>query len=157
MLESKEILSPLNQPTWLVHTVGVSEAEKGTLLEEEKKVPVLGLIWKPDKDTLSVNWEENSKSMKFPLKENWGTFCEQQGTRNTSTDQPSRLKHIPGILNPADLPSRGMWCSRTYCIVMVCGPSWLLNKPREEWPLSEVRRRSTKSSESKNRNCAAPR
>ncbi|GFV42839.1 uncharacterized protein TNCV_3580891 [Trichonephila clavipes] len=44
MLESKEILSlaKFNLRGW-VHT-GVSEAEKGTLLEEEKKVPVLGLI-----------------------------------------------------------------------------------------------------------------
>ncbi|GFT65524.1 uncharacterized protein TNCV_649251 [Trichonephila clavipes] len=49
MLESKEILSlaKFNLRGW-VHT-GVSEAEKGTLLEEEKKVPVLGLIWKPDR------------------------------------------------------------------------------------------------------------
>ncbi|GFU61221.1 uncharacterized protein TNCV_1071661 [Trichonephila clavipes] len=66
-----------------------------------------------------------------------GAPLEQQGTRNTSIDQPRRLKHIPGILNPADLPSQRMWCSRTYCIVMVEGPSWL-NKPREEWPLSEA-------------------
>ncbi|GFT08519.1 DUF1758 domain-containing protein [Trichonephila clavipes] len=67
MLESKEILSiaKFNLRGW-VHT-GVSEAEKGTLLEEEKKVPVLGLIWKPDKDTLSVNWEENSKINEIPV------------------------------------------------------------------------------------------
>ncbi|GFT37483.1 uncharacterized protein TNCV_4879321 [Trichonephila clavipes] len=66
MLESKEILSlaKFNLRGW-VHT-GVSEAEKGTLLEE-KKVPVLGLIWKPDKDTLSVNWEENSKINEIPV------------------------------------------------------------------------------------------
>ncbi|GFV67288.1 uncharacterized protein TNCV_3670431 [Trichonephila clavipes] len=67
MLESKEILSlaKFNLRGW-VHT-GVSEAGKGTLLEEEKKVPVLGLIWKPDKDTLSVNWEENSKINEIPV------------------------------------------------------------------------------------------
>ncbi|GFU28266.1 uncharacterized protein TNCV_1022511 [Trichonephila clavipes] len=49
------------------HT-GVSEAEKGILLEEEKKVPALGLIWKPDKDTLSVKWEENSKINEIPIR-----------------------------------------------------------------------------------------
>ncbi|GFX85157.1 DUF5641 domain-containing protein [Trichonephila clavipes] len=67
MLESKEILSlaKFNLRGW-VHT-GVSEAEKGTILEEEKKVPVLGLIWKPDKDTLSVNWEEDSKINEIPV------------------------------------------------------------------------------------------
>ncbi|GFW38356.1 uncharacterized protein TNCV_1332091 [Trichonephila clavipes] len=66
MLESKEILSlKFNLRGW-VHT-GVSEAEKGTLLEEEKKVPVLGLISKPYKDTLSVDWEENSKINEIPV------------------------------------------------------------------------------------------
>ncbi|GFX22172.1 uncharacterized protein TNCV_364831 [Trichonephila clavipes] len=67
MLESKKVLSlaKFNLRGW-VHT-GVSEAEKGTLLEEEKKVPVLGLIWKPDKDTLSVNWEEISKINEIPV------------------------------------------------------------------------------------------
>ncbi|GFV31353.1 uncharacterized protein TNCV_2553951 [Trichonephila clavipes] len=67
MLESKEILSlaKINLRGWQ-HT-GVSEAENGTLLEEERKVPVLGLIWKPDKDTLSVKWEENSKINEIPI------------------------------------------------------------------------------------------
>ncbi|GFY22728.1 uncharacterized protein TNCV_2179891 [Trichonephila clavipes] len=62
MLESKEILSLARFKLlgW-VHT-GVSEAEKGTLLEEEKKVPIFGLIWKPDEDTLSNNWEEKTQT-----------------------------------------------------------------------------------------------
>ncbi|GFX48793.1 DUF1758 domain-containing protein [Trichonephila clavipes] len=151
------------QPTWLVHT-GISEAEKGTLLEEEKESSVLGLIWKPDKDTLSVNWcgaitfqlvqarakVASIKPITIPRLELlactigsrlinttkidlglenvpiycWsdsvnallldkaqrklgGTFVEQQGTRNTSIDQPRRLETYSGILNPADLPSRG--------------------------------------------------
>ncbi|GFW03928.1 DUF1758 domain-containing protein [Trichonephila clavipes] len=57
-------LAKFNLRGW-EHT-GVSEAEKGTLLEEEKKVPVLGLIWKPEKDTLSVKWEGNSKINDIP-------------------------------------------------------------------------------------------
>ncbi|GFX77402.1 transposable element Tcb2 transposase [Trichonephila clavipes] len=64
MLEPKEILSlaKFNLRGW-EHT-GVSEAEKGTLLEE---APVLGLIWKLHKDTLSVKWEENSKINEIPI------------------------------------------------------------------------------------------
>ncbi|GFV76318.1 uncharacterized protein TNCV_4524811 [Trichonephila clavipes] len=58
-------LAKFNLRDW-EHT-GVSESEKGTLLVEEKKVPVLGLIWKPAKDTLSVKWEENSKINEIPI------------------------------------------------------------------------------------------
>ncbi|GFU24855.1 uncharacterized protein TNCV_1279911 [Trichonephila clavipes] len=262
-----------------VHT-GISEAEKGTLLEEEKKVPVLSLIWKPDKDTLSVNWEENSKINEIPVTKrkilsavhrifdpigftcpvtlepkillqecwklgvSWDTelplsisrkferwkehlkclnnleiprcisnelspnsdlslhvFCDaskasnascvflrtevggaitcqlvqararvasikpitiprlellactigsrlinttkidlglENGTRNTSiVTNPEDWKHIPGILNPADLPSRGCGVVELIASLWWEGPSWL-NKPREEWPLSEA-------------------
>ncbi|GFT81785.1 uncharacterized protein TNCV_4336381 [Trichonephila clavipes] len=216
MLESKEILSvaKFNLRGW-VHT-GVSEAEKGTLLEEEKKVPVLGLIWKPDKDTLSVNWEENSKINEIPVtkrkkysqltevggaitcqlvqararvasikpitiprlellactigsrlinttkidlglenvpiycwsdsvnalywikrKENWGTFVNNRVQEIHRLTNPEYWKHIPGILNPADLPSRGCGVVELIASLWWEGPSWL-NKPREEWPLSEA-------------------
>ncbi|GFT16231.1 uncharacterized protein TNCV_318361 [Trichonephila clavipes] len=262
MLKSKEILSlaKFNLRGW-VHT-GVSEAEKGTLLEEEKKVPVLGLIWKPDKDTLSVNWEENSKINEIPVtkrkilsavhrifdpigftcpvtlepkillqeliyhcmyfamqgqaayascvflrtevggaitcqlvqararvtsikpitiprlellactigsrlinttkidlglenvpiycwsdsvnalywikrKENWGTFVNNRVQEIRRLTNPEDWKHIPGILNPADLPSRGCGVVELIASLWWEGPSWL-NKPREEWPLSEA-------------------
>ncbi|GFW83666.1 DUF5641 domain-containing protein [Trichonephila clavipes] len=256
MLESKEILSlaKFNLRGW-VHT-RVSEAEKGTLLEEEKKVPVLGLIWKPDRDTLSVNWEENSKINEIPVtkrkilsavhrifdpigftcpvtlepkillqecwklgvswdtelplsisrkferwkehlkclnnleiprciskelspnsdlslhvfcdaskaayascvflrtevggaitcqlvqararrKENWGTFVNNRVQEIRRLTNPEDWKHIPGILNPADLPSRGCGVVEPIASLWWEGPSWL-NKPREEWPLSEA-------------------
>ncbi|GFU93770.1 uncharacterized protein TNCV_1659951 [Trichonephila clavipes] len=155
MLESKEIfiLAKFNLRGW-VHT-GVSEAEKGTLLEEEKKVPVLGLIWKPDKDTLSVNWEENSKINEIPVtkrkilsavhrifdpigaKENWGTFVNNRVQEIRRLTNPEDWKHIPGILNPADLPSRGCGVVELIASLWWESPSWL-NKPREEWPLSEA-------------------
>ncbi|GFX67684.1 integrase catalytic domain-containing protein [Trichonephila clavipes] len=256
MLESKDILSlaKFNLRGW-VHT-GVSEAEKGTLLEEKKKVPVLGLIWKPDKDTLSVNWEENSKINEIPVtkrkilsavhrifdpigciskelspnsdlslhvfcdaskaayascvflrtevggaitcqlvqararvasikpitiprlellactigsrlinttkidlglenvpiycwsdsvnalywikrKENWGTFVNNRVQEIRRLTNPEDWKHIPGILNPADLPSRGCGVVELIASLWWEGPSWL-NKPREEWPLSEA-------------------
>ncbi|GFX05535.1 integrase catalytic domain-containing protein [Trichonephila clavipes] len=64
-------------------------------------------------------------------------YFAMQGTRNTSIDQPRRLKHIPGILNPADLPSRGCGVVELIASLWWEGPSWL-NKPREEWPLSEA-------------------
>ncbi|CAL1279747.1 unnamed protein product [Larinioides sclopetarius] len=67
MFETQEILSPakFNLRGW-EHT-SVSAGEKGIILEDEKKVPVLGLIWKPNQDTLSVNWEETSKIDNSPI------------------------------------------------------------------------------------------
>ncbi|GBM20365.1 hypothetical protein AVEN_222080-1 [Araneus ventricosus] len=67
MIESREILSPakFNLRGW--EHAGVSAGGKSTILEKEKKVPVLGLIWKPNKDTLSVNWEETSKFNETPI------------------------------------------------------------------------------------------
>ncbi|GFU59040.1 uncharacterized protein TNCV_794441 [Trichonephila clavipes] len=68
MLESKEILSlaKFNLRGW-VHT-GVSEAEKRYSIGRREESSCFGfLIWKPDKDTLSVNWEENSKINEIPV------------------------------------------------------------------------------------------
>ncbi|GFW43464.1 uncharacterized protein TNCV_4768171 [Trichonephila clavipes] len=50
---------------------------------------------------------------------------------------PKDWKHIPGILNSADLPSRGCGVVELIASLWWEGPSWL-NEPREEWPLSEA-------------------
>ncbi|GBM86654.1 hypothetical protein AVEN_71851-1 [Araneus ventricosus] len=214
MLGSREILSPakFNLRGW-EHT-GVSSGEKSTILEKEKKVPVLGCISKelsPNSDlslhvfcdasktayascvflrteidgtitcqlvqararvapikaitiprleflTCTIGFRlVNTKKSDLGLenvpiccwsdsvnvlywikgKENWGTFVNHRLQEIRQLTNPEDWKHIAGILNPDDLPSRGCGAEELTESLWWEGPSWL-KKPREEWPLSEA-------------------
>ncbi|GFV31352.1 DUF1758 domain-containing protein [Trichonephila clavipes] len=70
-------------------------------------------------------------------KENWGTFVNNRVQEIRRLSNPEDWKHIPGILNPADLPSRGCGVEKLIASFWWEGPSWL-NEPREKWPLSKA-------------------
>ncbi|GBM65990.1 hypothetical protein AVEN_152197-1 [Araneus ventricosus] len=182
MIESREILSPakFNLRVW-EHT-GVSAGGKSTILEEEKKVPVLGTeidgtitcqlvqararvapikaITIPRLELLActvgsrlVNttksdlgqedvpvccWSDSVHVLNWIKgKENWGTFVYNRVQEIRRLTNPEDWRHIAGILNPADLPSRGFGAEELTESLWWEGPSWL-KKPREEWPLSEA-------------------
>ncbi|GBO33896.1 hypothetical protein AVEN_81534-1, partial [Araneus ventricosus] len=204
MIESREILSPakFNLRGW-EHT-GVSAGGKSSILEEEKKVPVLGdlslhvfcdasktayascvflrteidgtitcqlvqararvapikAITIPRLELLActigsrlVNTTKSDLGLEdVPIccwsdsvnvlywikgKENWGTFVYNRVQEIRRLTNPEDWRHIAGILNPADLPSRGCDAEELTESLRWEGPNWL-KKPREEWPLSEV-------------------
>ncbi|GBN00342.1 hypothetical protein AVEN_270114-1 [Araneus ventricosus] len=70
-------------------------------------------------------------------KENWGTFVNNRAQEIRRLANSKDWKHIAGILNPADLPSRGCGAKELTELLWWEGPSWS-KKPREEWPLSEA-------------------
>lgn len=53
-----------------------------------------------------------------------------------SLSEPGQWQHVPGAMNPADLPSRG--CTAKHLIESQWweGPEWL-RKPQEQWPSSD--------------------
>ncbi|GBL69063.1 hypothetical protein AVEN_106014-1 [Araneus ventricosus] len=120
MIESREILSPakFNLRGW-EHT-GVSAGGKRL------------------KDVRICCWSDSVNVLYWIKdKENWGTFVNNRVQEIRRLTNPEDWKHIAGILNPADLPSRGCGAEELTESLWWEGPSWL-KKPREEWPLSEA-------------------
>ncbi|GFT69443.1 integrase catalytic domain-containing protein [Trichonephila clavipes] len=155
MLESKEILSlaKFNLRGW-VHT-GVSEAEKARARVASIKpitIPRLELLactigsrlintTKIDLGLENVPiycWSDSVNALYWiKRKEKLGHLWNNRVQEIRRLTNPEDWKHIPGILNPADLPSRGCGVVELIASLWWEGPSWL-NKPREEWPLSEA-------------------
>ncbi len=65
-----------------------------------------------------------------------GVFVNNRRKEIRRSTEPSQWAHVPGIHNPADLPSRG--CSPRQlvkCQEWIHGPAWL-RMSRENWPVS---------------------
>ncbi|OXA64746.1 Pro-Pol polyprotein [Folsomia candida] len=88
-------------------------------------------------ETPTFYWSDSTTALAW-IKRNdkWGTFVGNRVKEICSLSNSMEWNHVPGVLNPADLPSRG--CSPSHLINSKwwAGPDWL-KKPKSEWPSSK--------------------
>lgn len=83
-------------------------------------------------------WSDSGNALSWiKRKENWQVFVFNRVKTITQFTNADNWRHIPGNLNPADLPSRG--CSNRQLLESRWweGPEWL-KKDKEWWPKSRV-------------------
>jgi len=85
----------------------------------------------------SFLWSDSSTALSW-IKRNdeWGTFVGNRVKEICSLTTPEDWRHVPGVKNPADLPSRG--CSPAYLLEPRWweGPYWLRFHP-DVWPVEQ--------------------
>ncbi|XP_055928220.1 uncharacterized protein LOC129959422 [Argiope bruennichi] len=129
-----------------------------------QNVPVLGLLWNIERDTLELlgcciglwlaktictdleelgdipvyYWSDSMNCLYWINNdEQRATFVMNRVKEIRSRSEPYQWNHVPGNLNPADLPSRG--CSVNTLIARRWweGPAWLTEE-EELWPVSNL-------------------
>lgn len=95
----------------------------------------LGICEALDLSDVSIHlWSDSTTALAWIERdEDWGTFVGNRAREiNKLTDKDS-WKHVPGCMNPADLPSRGCGFSSLYETKWWEGPHWL-RLSKEDWP-----------------------
>ncbi|OXA50438.1 uncharacterized protein LOC110854180 [Folsomia candida] len=90
-------------------------------------------------EDLPINyWTDSSCSLYWIHKnENWATFVNNRVLEIRKNSNVADWRHVPGVHNPADLPSPGCGGARLVDLRWWEGPVWL-RQPEEDWPRSEV-------------------
>lgn len=83
-------------------------------------------------------WTDASTVLAWILKnEPWNVFVMNRIKEIRSLSDGCEWRHVPGELNPADLPSRGSSLKKIIQLKWWEGPSWLRGSPTH-WPLPET-------------------
>jgi len=90
------------------------------------------------KNISTIFWTDSSTALAWINRgeQQWGTFVRNRVHEIKSLSESSSWRHVPGKLNPADLPSRG--CSAEHLLKSRWweGPTWLLSE-ESQWPQAE--------------------
>jgi hypothetical protein len=79
-------------------------------------------------------WTDSTTALAWIRRnDEWGTFVGNRVKQINELTKSEEWKHVPGVVNPADLPSRG--CSPTHLLESIWweGQAWL-RKSEDEWP-----------------------
>jgi len=101
LIMTKSRLAPLKRPTIprIELLACVIAARLTHFIRESLSMPAMQ----------SFLWSDSSSALSW-IKQNdeWGTFVGNRVKEICSLTEPSDWRHVPGIHNPADLPSRGV-------------------------------------------------
>lgn len=83
-------------------------------------------------------WSDSSNALSWIKRnENWQVFVFNRVKKIREFSKPEDWRHIPGHLNPADLPSRGCTSKQFLSSRWWEGPTWL-RQAEEFWPKSSI-------------------
>jgi len=83
-------------------------------------------------------WTDSSTVLAWIRRsDKWGTFVGNRVTTINNLTQVKEWRHVPGVMNPADLPSRGCTPSQLFESRWWEGPEWLLHS-EIYWPEERI-------------------
>ncbi|XP_011700215.1 PREDICTED: uncharacterized protein LOC105457307, partial [Wasmannia auropunctata] len=122
----------------------VAPVEKATIPRLELLAATIGVrLWNSLKDSLDAGkievffWSDSTTVLAWINRDKpWNTFVYNRVKEIRKLSDPNQWHHIPGTMNPADLPSRG--CTAKHLVESRWweGPKWLKSS-KQQWPIGD--------------------